>query len=37
MRLYHIKKCDRNGKEREKEVDFDLTQSRYKRLVLNKL
>jgi hypothetical protein len=37
MRLCQTKKCDRNGREKEEGVEFDLTESMSSRLVLNQL
>jgi hypothetical protein len=37
MRLCQTKKCDRNRREKEEGVEFDLTESMYSRLVLNQL
>jgi hypothetical protein len=37
MRLCQTKKCDRNERDREKGMEFDLTESMYSRLILNQL
>jgi hypothetical protein len=37
MRLCQTKKCDRNGREKEEGMEFDLTESMSSRLVLNQL
>lgn len=37
MRLCQTKKCDRNRREKEEGVEFDLTESMYSRLILNQL